>query len=413
MGVLGPSIENDLIDIIRQDLSERMTNIIIKNNFNKNILIGPYKRTLIQICAYYGSVKCLKNLINMNYDINELEGSNNNSPLFIACKFDYLEIVYLLLNNNKQECLILRKNIEGLNEFEVAFLRGNYEICYYLLYEYKKTKLNNYILNLKDNEIIENKEEKQSNTIINTHNIKEKEIENEYEKFFNDINFCLEKYLGIQEYLSYPLFNMPLFYKCLKEKIIPRENPSFEAERKKTKEILTKIPDPNETWGNFMKRLTRLELYNPPLVDKNTFRKANSLYMNTQMKIISLEYGIKMDYCNPENLNINYNIINKNEEKVLLNVNKEEKIDDEVTKNENDNNYMEENDKQSDKKYFNINLRKNINKKNTEINKKLKNKNSKINIYNKFNIFNNNENEVDSEKKAISFTISDKNNSNF
>ena len=382
MGVLGPSIENDLIDIIRQDLSERMTNIIIKNNFNKN-------------------------KINMNYDINELEGSNNNSPLFIACKFDYLEIVYLLLNNNKQECLILRKNIEGLNEFEVAFLRGNYEICYYLLYEYKKTKLNNYILNLKDNEIIENKEEKQSNTIINTHNIKEKEIENEYEKFFNDINFCLEKYLGIQEYLSYPLFNMPLFYKCLKEKIIPRENPSFEAERKKTKEILTKIPDPNETWGNFMKRLTRLELYNPPLVDKNTFRKANSLYMNTQMKIISLEYGIKMDYCNPENLNIKYKIINKNEEKVLLNVNKEEKIDDEVTKNENDNNYMEENDKQSDKKYFNINLRKNINKKNTEINKKLKNKNSKINIYN------NNENEVDSEKKAISFTISDKNNSNF
>ena len=154
-----------------------------------------------------------------------------------------------------------------------------------------------------------------------------------------------------------------------------------------------------------MKRLTRLELYNPPLVDKNTFRKANSLYMNTQMKIISLEYGIKMDYCNPENLNINYNIINKDEEKVLLNVNKEEKIDDEVTKNEND--------EQSDKKYFNINLRKNINKKNTEINKKLKNKSSKINIYNKFNIFNNNENEVDSEKKAISFTISDKNNTKF
>ncbi len=63
MGVLGPSIENDLIDIIRQDLSERMTNIIIKNNFNKNILIGPYKRTLIQICACYGSVKCFKDLI--------------------------------------------------------------------------------------------------------------------------------------------------------------------------------------------------------------------------------------------------------------------------------------------------------------------------------------------------------------
>ena len=41
--------------------------------------------------------------------------------------------MYLLLNNEKQECDILVKNNEGLNEFEVAFLRGNYEVCFYLL----------------------------------------------------------------------------------------------------------------------------------------------------------------------------------------------------------------------------------------------------------------------------------------
>ena len=79
---------------------------------------------------------------------------------------------------------------------------------------------------------------------------------------------------------------MPLFYESLKKKKIPGENPSFEFERKKTKDLLTKIPDPNETWSNFMKRLANLELYNPPLIDKRTFRKTNSLYMKTQMKII-------------------------------------------------------------------------------------------------------------------------------
>ena len=339
MGVIIPSIENELIDIIRQDLSESMKNIIIKNNINKDNLIGPHKRTLIQMCAYYGSAKCLNDLINMDYDINELEHSSNNSPLFIACKFNYIEIVYLLLNNNRQKCITLRKNNEGLNELEVAFLRGNYAICYYLLYEYghKQEKAYNNFLILENNKnnVTVNKEAKQDHT--SEYN-KYKDSSNEYLKFFNDINFCLEKYLGIQEYLSYPLFNMPLFYDSLKKKIIPGGNPSFEFERKKTKDLLTKIPDPNETWSNFMKRLANLGLYNPPLIDKNSFRKTNSLYMKTQMKIISMEYGIKMDYCKPEDLIVNkngFNYDNKDEEeKDLINNINEEKNDEEKTKNE-------------------------------------------------------------------------------
>ena len=216
MGVIIPSIENELIDVIRQDLSESMKNIIIKNNINKDNLIGPHKRTLIQMCAYYGSAKCLNDLINMDYDINELEYSSNNSPLFIACKFNYIEIVYLLLNNHRQKCIILRKNNEGLNEFEVAFLRGNYEICYYLLYEYEhkqeKTYNNYLILESNKNKILDNKEAKQYQTNENNDYNEYKDNSNEYLTFFNDINFCLEKYLGIQEYLSYPLFNMPLFF---------------------------------------------------------------------------------------------------------------------------------------------------------------------------------------------------------
>lgn len=57
---------------------------------------------------------------------------------------------------------------------------------------------------------------------------------------------------------------MPLFYDSLCRKTPPEKCVSFAAERKRTKELLTKIPDPNETWGHFFKRLANLELYNPP-----------------------------------------------------------------------------------------------------------------------------------------------------
>ena len=70
--------------------------------------------------------------------------------------------------------------------------------------------------------------------------------------------------------------------------------------KKRTKELLTKIPDPNETWGHFFKRIANLELYNPPLVDKKNVSQMNSIYMNTQMKLIESEYGVKLNYYKPE-----------------------------------------------------------------------------------------------------------------
>ena len=280
------SLEYDLMDLIRQDEYIKVKDIILKNNLNKDILIGEHKRTLIQHSSYFGSVNCLKELIDLNFDINKLEYNTNNTALFIACKFNYIEFVYILLNNKKQKCEILRKNNEGLNEFEVAFLRGNYEVCYYLLYLYKEEEI---------------------------------QLNNTYYTFFNDeINFSLEKYLGIQEYLSYPVFNLPLFYQSLKQGITPEKCPDFSAEKKKMKDLSNKIPDPNESWADFTKRLVKLELYNPPLVDKTKINRANSLYMKMQMDLLSKEYGIKMDYSNENELkdnqiNINNNNLNDND----------------------------------------------------------------------------------------------------
>ena len=302
MGEIISSIENELMDLIRQDDSQKMKNIIINNNIDRDILIGPHKRTLIQHCAYFGSVNCLKELIELNFDINKLEYNTNNTPLFIACKFNYMEFVYLLLNNGKQECDILIKNNEGLNEFEVAFLRGNYEVCFYLLYLYKD---NNF-------EIKENISE-DTQLKIEEIKLEQNNKDNKYLLFFNDEkNFIIEKYLGIQEYLSYPIFNLHLFHQALKQKIDPEKCPDFSGEKKKRKELSNKIPDPNESWKNFMKRLVRMELYNPPLVDKNKINKSNSLYMKTQMKMISMEYGINMDFKEEDKSGIKINQNNDN-----------------------------------------------------------------------------------------------------
>ena len=109
----------------------------------------------------------------------------------------------------------------------------------------------------------------------------------------------LDKYISFQANSHSPLFNMKLFYDSLYKHIPHDKCLSFAAERKRTKELLTKIPDPNETWGHFFKRMINMELYNPPLVDKRNVSQMNSLYMNAQMKLLESEYGVKLSYYNP------------------------------------------------------------------------------------------------------------------
>ena len=53
------------------------------------------------------------------------------------------------------------------------------------------------------------------------------------------------------------------------------------------------IPDPDEKWSDFFKRVLKFEIYQPPLVDKSTvpFEKRNTLYMKAQTKLIELEFN--------------------------------------------------------------------------------------------------------------------------
>lgn len=312
-GILSPSKEAEILKYIRHDEPKKLQNLLVNNNLKPDDLYTNRHRTLIQLCCYFSSPKCLSKLIEMNCDYNKKEVSNNYSPLYIACKFNSLDLVKILLS--KEDIQLLQKSNDGLNELEISFIKGNYGICYYLLYEYKK-KTDNEEDKFKEKMIIninrnkkkkandKDNEDEKINIDINTKNNEidaevEVDMNQPYQNFFfTPSKFDIEKYNSLQASNQCPLFNMPLFYDSLCRKTPPEKCVSFAAERKRTKELLTKIPDPNETWGHFFKRLANLELYNPPLVDKRNVTQMNSLYMNAQMKLLEKEYGVKMSYYN-------------------------------------------------------------------------------------------------------------------
>ena len=309
-GILSESQENEIIKFIRKDSARNLQEYLEYNQVPKDLLYTNHKRTLIQLSCYFESPKCLSKLIEMNYDYNKTETLTGDTPLFIASKFNNLEMVQILLAND--DCKKLVKNLANLNEFDIAFLKGNYNICYYLMYEYKNkikeninenndNNINNDIYNEPkekiDEVVIINKSKGKSNTKENKEKLEsEYDIHQIYQSYFYNTNFEYDYFLTLQAENKYPLFNMPLFFKCLCNKTPPSKCPSFAPERKKTQDLMTKIPDPNETWGHFFKRVASMELYNPPLVDKKNVSVMNSMYMNAQMKLMENEYGVKMEF---------------------------------------------------------------------------------------------------------------------
>ena len=361
-GILSFSKEGEIINAIRQDNPKKLQSILVNNNINKDDLYTNRKRNLIQLCCYFSSPKCCSKLIEMNYDYNKKEISNEYSPLYIACKFNCLDIVKILLS--KEDCNLLQKSNEDFNELEIAFIKGNYDICYYLLYQYKIEK--NKELKLNEKNIISKEKEKENNN-INAHISMNHPYQN---YFFSKDKFVLDKYISFQANRQSPLFNMKSFYESLCNQIPPDKCISFAAERKRTKELLTKIPDPNETWGHFFKRMINLELYNPPLVDKRNVSHMNSLYMNAQMKLLESEYGIKLGYYNPNE--DTRNILDENEEDSspiiqIQNTEKNQLNAKNVTESENRNDSeINEEDDDNTNNVISLNVQKKIKAKNPE-----------------------------------------------
>ena len=274
---MGNDSTSNLKICIRQDNSLKLLELLEKFKLPLNCEIGNPKRTLIIYSILYHSPNCLQSLINLGNDYNIPDKQDQSSPLLLASKFNYVDIIKILLN--QKDINITSLNNFGLNALDVSILRGNYESSLYLI----------------------------NNTILKP----EKSLEN---------------YKKLNQQLEYPLFNIDLFYENLIKKIDLDKIPNFALPKKRRKQFEGKIPDPNESWMDFIKRLGRFELYQPPLIDKNKVGKMNSLYMKMQSKLIEDEYDVKIDlsgnnFINNNNAEINLtnnNLLDDNYNKIEI-----------------------------------------------------------------------------------------------
>ena len=245
MGNLLISQSEEITNAIKSDNDAKLKENYEKYNIETNGEITQ-GRSAIVLCAIYGSEKCIRLLIEKGNDVNIVDKSDGSSPLIISSKFNYINIIEILLSNNANVNI---KNVNDLTALDMAIIRGNYETALYLL---TKTNLK--------------------------------------------IEKSLEQYKDLNKQLVCPLFNIELFYNCLMNKISIDKVPSFaNISGTKRKQFDGKVPDPNESWGDFIKRLRRLELYQPPLVDGDKVEKKNSFYMRMQSKLVEMEYGVKID----------------------------------------------------------------------------------------------------------------------
>lgn len=254
MGNLITSQSESIINALKSDNVQKFQTLLTNLNAPVNTEITEGKTAVI-LCAIYDSQKCLTFLIENGNDINIPDKKDNSTPLILAAKFGYNQIIKILIAHN---CQIEAKNALGLNALDIAIIRGNYETCLFLL----------------------------NNTSLK-------------------VNKTIENYQALNEQLNYPKFNIELFYQCLMNKIPIDKAPSFSNNNNmKIKQFDGKVPDPNESWIDFAKRLYRLELYQPPLVDADQVQNKKTFYMRMQTSLVEMEYGVKINLNKKENQDI-------------------------------------------------------------------------------------------------------------
>ena len=117
-----------------------------------------------------------------------------------------------------------------------------------------------------------------------------------------DINY----YLQMSSEIYAPLFNINLYIETLNENVPVDKIPKFKLTNQQLKgnknyfkqlnnlflDFNNKLPDPNETWHQFFNRILKFEIYQPPLVKKDSIplEKKNSLYMRMQTKLLEIEF---------------------------------------------------------------------------------------------------------------------------
>lgn len=105
----------------------------------------------------------------------------------------------------------------------------------------------------------------------------------------------LDDYINLHKELNLPIFNILSFYKCLTDFVEPSCTPSFRLTFNPNNSFEGKIPDPNETWHEFIKRVLQFKLYKPPMIEKEKvpIEQRKSIWTRVQSKLLELEYNKK------------------------------------------------------------------------------------------------------------------------
>ena len=248
------NVNEMLFNALKTDDVDAFKRVYCDNDINVNTFMSSSGRTLVHLCACYGSQQCLTYLLTQcgdNIDINVKDQQDGSTPLILASKYNQRDIIEILLNssnNNNNNCDVGVTQCNDLNALDIAILRGNYNVAYYL----KSTCS------------------------------------------FRAVK-PLTEYKEVYESMNFPLFDLEKFYDALMKDTPPELTGKFEVCRDIRKEFDGKVPDPNETWGQFFRRIGKMELYQPPLVEETTVDEETKgrLYMRIQGMLCEMEYGVK------------------------------------------------------------------------------------------------------------------------
>ena len=176
--------------------------------------------------------------------------NDGTTSLMIAAKRNNYETFLLLLENGANHEL---KNDINLTAFDYSVLYCNYKISFYF-----KEKLN---------------------------------------CIPKEIDFYLEQANKIHT----PLFNIQLYLESLNNNLPMDTAPVFKLSPQQNRgkifylflDFANKLPDPNETWHDFFQRIMKFEIYQPPMVEKESIplEKRSTPYMRLQTKLLEIEYN--------------------------------------------------------------------------------------------------------------------------
>lgn len=166
------------LNAVKLDEDKELKDLLRENLELKDSYINRGEtNTALCMTAYYGSQRCANLLLESGNDVNIPDKQVGLTPLMIASKKNYPNLVDLFLFHGADPKM---KCSRGLNALDYAIVHGNYLISY----------------NFTTKEILTPEK-------------------------------TLEEYLKINRQFSFPLFNLPLFYQTLMSKVEPDKTPTF------------------------------------------------------------------------------------------------------------------------------------------------------------------------------------------